>query len=384
MAKNSLMTNHGELLYPAFLPDATYGSVKSVGFNDLKNLGTQGVVTTTLHIEKVIGSNKIKSLGGIHKFFGFDKTILTDSGGWQVFSLINSKRSKNKFGHVTSLGCTFFDDKTGKTILLTPESSIYIQKNIKPDIMTVLDYPILGDASFNERKECIKINTDWAFRSSNYFNKLFDTKSDDRPLLGCVIQGGDDFALRKQSTDQLLEIGFDIYNFGGIPMKSETTWKKDESKGFYYEMLSYVASLIPHDKPKYAMGVGQPDDIAYCVEYGWNIFDTVLPTRNARHGYLYVSEGMGDETKSIKVKNSNGEYRTFSYDVLRIKNKKYELDSSEIDAKCNCEACQNTSKSYLRHLIKINESAGMRMATIHNLNFYNVWMLELRSFFYGA
>lgn len=382
MAKNSLMTKHGELLYPVFFPDATYGSVKSLSFKDVVDLNTQGVVTTTLHIEKVIGSNKIKKIGGINKFFGYGAPILTDSGGWQVFSLINSKRVGEKFGHVTNLGCTFFDDKSGKTILLTPESSIYIQKNLEPDIMTVLDYPILGDASLNERKECIKINTDWAKRSSNYFNKLFDMDSEDRPLLGCVIQGGDDFTLRKQSADELLDIGFDIYNFGGIPIKSETTWKKDEFKGFYYEMLSYVSSLIPNNKPKYAMGVGQPDDIAFCVEYGWNIFDTVLPTRNARHGYLYVSEGSGDQTKSIKVKNSKGEHRTFAYDILRIKNKKYELDDSEIDLKCTCQACKNVSKAYLRHLIRINEASGLRLATIHNLNFYNLWMTELRNFFY--
>lgn len=382
LEKNILKTRHGELIYPVFLPDATYGSVKTLSFKDVERLKTQGVVTTTLHIEKVIGSNKIKNFGGINKFFGYNAPILTDSGGWQVFSLINAKNSGERFGHATKLGCTFFNEKSGKTILLTPESSLYIQKNLEPDIMTVLDYPIHGDASLNERKECVKINTDWAKRSSRYFNRLFDMNSDNRPLLGCVIQGGDDFALRKQSANELLEIGFDIYNFGGMPIKSETTWKKDEFKGFYYEMLEYVSSLIPNNKPKYAMGVGQPDDIAFCVECGWNIFDTVLPTRNARHGYLYVSEGSGDQTKSIKVKNAKGEYKTFAYDILRIRNKIYEIDDSRIDPQCDCEACENTSKGYLRHLINIKEASGLRLATIHNLNFYNLWMTSLRNFFY--
>lgn len=377
---NEIKTKNGELKFPAFLPDATYGSVRSTSFKDLKDIGTQGVVTTTLHIEKVFGSQNINKLGGINKFFSFDRPILTDSGGWQVFSLINSKRPGKKYGHVSELGCTFFDDNTGKTILLSPESSIQIQINLDSDIITVLDYPILGDAPLVERKECIRINTQWAKRSINQLNKLNDTKGCERPLIGCVIQGGDDFKLRKQSASELAEIGFDLFNFGGIPMRSEVTWKTNSKQNFYHEMLSFVSELIPRGKIKYAMGVGQPDDIAFCVQEGWDMFDTVLPTRNARHGYLYVSEGQGDETKSVKIKNSKNEFKTFAYDILRLKNSRYVLSEDCVDNSCDCETCKNVSRAYLRHLIRINEPAGFRLATIHNLRFYNQWMFALRGF----
>lgn len=366
MNKRSITTKHGEIRLPAFMPDATYGSIKAISFADAKKAGVKEIVTTTLHIEEKIGSNFIKNFGGIHKFFGWDTTILTDSGGWQVFSLINSKKLSKNFA--TEVGCSFINEDTGKQTLLTPESSIQIQANLGADIITVLDYPILGDAPYNERKDCVERNTRWAKRAKAKYDEIFKDKKD-RPLLGCVIQGGNDFELRKLSAEQLLEIGFDIYNFGGLPLHTPTTWKNKSSGGFFHEMLEYVSTLIPNDKYKYAMGVGQPIDIAFCVDAGWDLFDTVLPTRNARHGYLYVSEGQGDETKN---------YKTLSHDILRLKSERYKEDDRPIDANCDCEACTTVSRSYLRHLIRINESTGMRLATIHNLRFYSDWMKKIR------
>lgn len=386
-----IITNHGEIKLPAFMPDATYGSIKAVSFKDAYDAGIREIVTTTLHIEQRVGSQYIKKMGGLHKFFGWDRPILTDSGGWQVFSLINAKRlntDNNKKDHnskysrnngnrisqnaISEVGCSFIDPNTGKHSLLTPESSIQIQFNLRSDIMTVLDDPILGNSSFEERKKCVELNTRWARRAKKKFEELLPTINY-IPLLGCVIQGGDDFELRKQSAEGLLELDFDIYNFGGIPLKNEESWKVRSgdvsSEGFYHEMLKYVSDLIPDSKLKYAMGVGQPTDIAFCVDVGWQLFDTVLPTRNARHGYLYVSEGQGDETRS---------YKKLSHDILRLRAERYKDDERPVDENCDCECCKNVSRAYLRHLIRIKEASGLRLATIHNLRFYSRWMDRIR------
>jgi queuine tRNA-ribosyltransferase len=368
-----LKTNHGDINLPAFMPDATYGSVKALSFGDVLNSGINEIVTTTLHIEQKVGSQFIKKFGGIHKFFGWERPILTDSGGWQVFSLINSERGNSK-NRITELGCSFVDPDNGKYTLLTPEASIVIQSNLGSDIMTVLDNPIIANAKFAERKESVRLNSLWAARSRARFDKIYENAVA-RPLLGCVIQGGDDFELRTQSAEELIALDFDLYNFGGMPLYSEITWKTTYPTGFYREMLHFVGELIPKNKIKYAMGVGQPDDIAFCVETGWDLFDTVLPTRNARHGYLYVSAGQGDKSKNYKsIKNS----KEFSYDILHLRSKRYESQDEAVDKNCNCECCRSVSRAYLRHLVRINEAAGLRLATIHNLAFYSKWMEELR------
>lgn len=375
MQKDVINTQHGEIRLPAFMPDATYGSIRAISFNDAINAGVEELVTTTLHIEQKIGSEFIKDFGGIHKFFGWNRPILTDSGGWQVFSLINRAKASKK-NSISELGCTFEDPISKKISILTPESSQVIQHNLGADIVTVLDNPIIGNDTYAKRKECVRINTIWASRSKSKFlelNNLKDLNSNPtelRPLIGAVIQGGNDFELRKQSADELLEIDFDIFNFGGIPMHTGETWLTNPSKGFYHDMLEYVATLIPNNKLKYAMGVGQPDDIAFCVDKGWDLFDTVLPTRNARHGFLYVSPEAGEEVKS---------YKNLSYAVMHIKSERYKSDDKPIDSACPCEACQNYSRAYIRHLVRINEPSGFRLATIHNLRFYADWMQKIRT-----
>lgn len=411
MINKEIQTKHGTINLPAFMPDATYGSIKTASFGDVQKAGIEQVVTTTLHLEQKIGSQYIKKMGGIHKFFGWDRPILTDSGGWQVFSLINAKKNPSGFAtsplnkreevrrrrtggvgnFITDLGCTFIDPDTGNSALLTPESSITIQYNLGADIMTALDNPIVGDASLHDRKESVRITTDWARRSKKRFQELhvgdetFHRLHEAPPLLGAVIQGADDFKLRKQSAEELLELDFDLYNFGGIPMMREVTWKNDHPTGFYKEMLHYVSELIPNDKIKYAMGVGQPEDIAACIEYGWQLFDTVLPTRNARHGYLYVSEGQGDKTKEYKPslpsplnKDEVVELVRLAYDVVHLRSERYKYDEGPVDENCDCECCTTVSRAYLRHLIRIKEPAGQRLATIHNLRFYSKWMKSLR------
>ena len=371
MNKRKIETRHGEIKLPAFLPDATYGTIRNLSFNDLENTGIKEVVTTTLHLEQTLGSLYIKKMGGIHKFINWNRPVLTDSGGWQVYSLINSKNA-NKKNKITEMGCSFIDPKNGNYNLLTPEASIIIQSNLGSDIFTVLDDPIIGDASLGDRKESVDITTKWAARGKKQFSKIY-SKSINRPLIGAVIQGANDFKMRKISAESLIKIGFDLFNFGGIPVYEGATWKADEKKGFYREMLEYVSDLIPKDKYKYAMGIGQPDDIAFCVEIGWDLFDTVLPTRNARHGYLYVSEGSGDITKDFK-----GKIFQMSYDVMHLRSSRYKFDETPVDLNCSCECCLRVSRSYLRHLIRIKEPAGFRLATIHNLSFYSNWMKNLR------
>ncbi|MBD3281110.1 tRNA guanosine(34) transglycosylase Tgt [Candidatus Dojkabacteria bacterium] len=364
MRKKEIKTKHGIINTPAFMPDATYGSIRNVNFRDAKKAGVEEIVTTTLHIENKIGSEYVREFGGIHKFFGWDRPILTDSGGFQVFSLIHAAKDKS-LSKITDAGCSFVNPENGQTKFLSPEISQIIQHNLGSDIRTALDEPTVRDAPRSILKDSLRRNTRWAKRSKEKFLELHDLTQGDfenseieRPLLGAVIQGGNNFNLRKQSTEELIEIGFDIYNFGGMPLHNQKSWRNNAAKGFHHELLAKVAELIPEDKIRYAMGVGTPDDIAFCVNNGWDIFDTVLPTRNARHGYLYVTKGQGD-----------AELRT--YDVLHLKSKRYKFDDRPIDEHCDCEACQTVTRAYLRHLIRINEPAGYRLATIHNLRFYN-------------
>lgn len=368
---NEVITNHGKLLLPVFLPDATYGAIKTLSFKDVENIGISGIVTNTLHLEQKIGSSVIEKFGCLHNFLGFQKPILTDSGGWQVFSLINSN-SKTK-NHVTNAGCSFIDQKTQKHLFLTPENSIDIQLRLNSDILTVLDFPIFGDSSLARRKDSVKITNLWAKRAKSYYEK----KNVKNKYLGAVIQGGDDFELRKISGSELLELNFDLYNFGGIPTWRGETWKQNRNKRFFREMLHFVSEIIPKTKLKYAMGIGQPEDIAFCVDVGWQIFDTVLPTRNARHGFLYVTEHEGEETKSYTFQYLKKGFK-LSYDILRIKKREYKSDQKPIDEKCECEACKNYSRAYIRHLLREKEPSGQRLATIHNLTFYNNWLNLLR------
>lgn len=365
MRKRKIKTKHGTIQTPAFMPDATYGSIKSISFKDALEVGVKQIVTTTLHIENKAGSAYIQKFGGIHKFFGWNRPILTDSGGFQVFSLIHGAKNKT-LNRITDAGCNFIDPDNGETRLLTPEISQIIQFRLGSDIVTALDEPTVRDAPESILRKGIARNTQWAKRSKQKFLELHNLTENDfndpqikRPLIGAVVQGGNNLDLRKISASELIEIGFDMYNFGGMPLHNKFSWKNNAEKGFHHELLAKVAELLPEDKIRYAMGVGTPDDIDFCVKAGWDIFDTVLPTRNARHGFLYVSKGTGD--KSFKT-----------YDVLHLKSKRYEFDESPIDPNCDCEACKTVSRAYLRHLIRIQEPAGFRLATMHNLEFFHL------------
>lgn len=358
-----LNTPHGQLKLPVFMPDATYGSVKALDWQDVANTGTDAIVTTTLHLEQKMNSRYVKEMGGLHKIWKWQNPIVTDSGGFQVFSLIHS--GKNKANAISEAGCSFVDFRDGSYHFLSPETSQQVQHNLGSDIRVVLDEPTPVDVSTSAETNAVARTTRWALRSKTEFMRLNNLTAEDfsskdlvRPLLCSVVQGGNNFDLRTQSAKELLDIGFDIYGFGGAPLLKKTTWKEDDRSGsFYYELLSHVAELLPADVPKYALGVGSPDDIVYCLKAGWNMFDTVLPTRNARHGLLYVSVGNGDK-----------DYQHYS--SLHIKTEKYARDENPIDPNCDCHCCQTTSRAYLRYLLRIGEASGYRLASIHNLAFF--------------
>lgn len=375
--RGQIHTLHGVIETPTFMPDATYGTVPYLTMQDLHDLGIKELVSTTLHLEQKIGSLYINKMGGLHKFIGWDRPILTDSGGWQVFSLIH--RQHNKENIISNAGCSFKDYTTGAYHFLSPESSQLIQHLLGADIRIALDEPINIDDSLQTIKKSVQRNLDWAARSKKMFLQLNNLGTDDfnlpkksekgskklRPLLTAVVQGANNLEMRKICAAGLTEIGFDIYGFGGLPVYNDKHWKNDAPKGFYQELIAYVAGLLPKDKVRYGLGIGTPDDLLFAVENGWDIFDSVLPTRNARHGMLYVHQGQGDKA-----------YKT--YDALHIKSDRYKFSKEQIDKDCDCFTCKQITRSYLRYLIRNHNGTGYRLASIHNLRFYAQFMEKIR------
>ena len=321
-----LHTSHGDLQTPAFAPDATYGAVKHLSSNDLNDIGLSIILGNSYHLSIRPGVDLIEKQGGLHKFMQWDKPMITDSGGYQVFSLIYSK----KMGKVHDDGVEFRDHVTGDKHHLTPTLAIQNQLALGSDILVVLDYPVAPNANASENLFSVERTPQWARESKQAFEA--DPRSEGKFLIA-VIQGANDKELRKRSYQELAEIGFDGFAFGGHP-------ENDEIAG-------YVAKLIPDEKLKYMMGAGPPDDLKKFMAMGWDLFDCVVPTRNARHGLLYTSDG------DIKITNSQ-----------------YREDSNPVDERCYCELCTTYTRSYLHHLFKVNEPLGARLATIHNLTYY--------------
>lgn len=367
--KATIYTTHGVITSPVFMPDATYGTVSNMSFSDLENTGTKAIVTNTLHLEQKLGSENIMNLGGIHNFTKWKFPVLTDSGGFQVFSLIH--RRPNTHNKITEAGCSFQDLASGEYKFLSPETSQMIQFRIGSDIRVVLDEPVLADASLNSIKQSVDRTTRWAKRSKEAFLEInglteadFNNTDVKRPLLTAVIQGANNFEYRRKSLEELVDIGFDIYGLGGLPLQTRRSWDYTHEGGFNKELLQFLAELIPSDSLRYALGVGNPDNLKFAFEHGWDIFDTVLPTRNARHGYIYVSKGEGDTDFE-------------NYSVLHIHNLRYQSDQNPLDKNCDCQTCRTTTRAYLRYLLKIGEGSGYRLASIHNLKFFNDFMNNL-------
>jgi queuine tRNA-ribosyltransferase len=322
-----------------FLPDATRGAVRYLTTNQLKDTGTEGIVVNTLHLLISPGADKIQELGGIHKFMNWDGYVLSDSGGFQVFSLIHSGKWKGK---VHENGAIFKSPKDGTTYELTPEKAIDIQMKIGSDILVVLDDCRKTGLTREEAEESVDRTIEWAKRCRKHFNSKYGGTKETGKLLTSVVQGANYPDLRAKCAKALVEIGFDGYNFGGFVVNEDGQLVLDE--------MQAVIENTPDDKFRYAMGVGKPEDIRKGAEIGYTVFDTVLVTRNARHGTLYSSDIDGE--------------------VLRIGNSEYANDLKPIDSKCDCEVCKNHSRAYIHHMLKVDEATGKTLATIHNIRYY--------------
>ncbi len=322
-----------------FMPDATKAAVRGLTRTQLIDTGTYAIVVNTLHLLLSLGLEKIQKLGGVHKIMNWEGTILSDSGGFQVFSLIHTGRWKGK---ISEEGAMFRSPKDGTEYMLTPELSIDIQMVLGSDVLVVLDDCRKAVTTRNEAERSVDLTIKWAERAKDHYEKNYSTTERDGKLLSAVVQGANFADLRTKCAGSLVSMDFDGYNFGGYLL--------DDNGKLVTDQLRVVKDNTPDDKFRYGMGVGKPEDIFVCSQIGYKVFDTVIPTRNARHGTLFTTD-----TES---------------GVLRIKNSEYTYDEMAVDPRCDCELCRNHSRAYLQHLIKENEMTGMSLATIHNLRFY--------------
>ena len=342
-------TSHGVISTPFFMPIATKGAVKTISTRDLENLGAQILLSNTYHLMLRPGEELVKDAGGLHGFMNWDKPILTDSGGYQVFSL-------SKMRKLSDDGVEFQSPIDGAKHVLTPERAIQIQLDLGSDIIMVLDECTPYPCEKEYAEKSLELTTAWAKRCKKYFDENKEKGVNSGAKLFGIVQGSVYSDLRKKSLEQLIEIGFDGYAVGGFSV--------GEPRDKTYEILKELMPLMPDDKPRYFMGAGQPEEIVQYVKLGFDMFDCVLPTRNARHGTLYAWKG----------DNLDKDF----YEKMIITNEKFKQDKEPIDKNCACEACQNYSRSYLRHLFMVDEPLGHRLATLHNLKFYLGLMKKLR------
>ena len=323
----------GTIETPAFMPVGTYGTVKSMTPEELKGIGAEIILGNTFHLMLRPGTEIIQEHGDLHDFMNWEKPILTDSGGFQVFSLAKMRK-------LTEEGALFNSPVNGEKVMLTPEYSMQIQRELGSDIVMIFDECTPYPATHTESRESMELSLRWAKRS-----KI--AHADSPSALFGIVQGGMFDDLRKKSVEGLREIGFDGYAIGGLSVGEP----KDERD----KVLDSTTHLLPEDKPRYLMGVGKPEDIVEAVKRGIDMFDCVIPTRNARNGFLFTHHG-----------------------TVKIRNSKHQKDTGPIDKDCGCYTCQNYSRAYLRHLDKCKEMLGAHLNTIHNLYYYQELMRNIR------
>lgn len=320
----TLATNYGTFETPMFMPVGTQATVKTLDTRELKEINSAVILSNTYHLSLRPGENIVNKAGGLHKFMNYNGPILTDSGGFQVFSLARPK-------DITEEGVKFKSHLNGESLLLTPEKSIEIQNKLDSDIAMSFDECIPYPATYDYTKKSTERTIRWAIRGKKVFN------NDNQSLFG-IVQGGEYQELREWCAKELVKIGFDGYSIGGTSV--------GEDKETMYKMVDYAIKYLPEDKPRYLMGVGEPTDLFEGVSRGIDMFDCVLPTRLARHGHAFTLDGK-----------------------INLKNAKYKEDFTSLDPECDCECCKNYTKAYLRHLIIANETLGQRLISIHNLRF---------------
>jgi len=331
----------GEVQTPAFMPVGTYGSVKSVTPEEVAQSGADIILGNTFHLMLRPGTAIVRQHGGLHEFMNWQGPILTDSGGFQVFSL--AARAK-----LSEEGVKFRSPVDGDEVFLTPEISMQVQHDLDADIAMIFDectpYPVTEE----EARQSMELSLRWANRSRRHFDALKQEEADRGEAIFGIVQGGIYENLRKESLSGLCEIGFDGYAIGGLAV--------GEPEDERIDVLDNLLSVMPGDKPRYLMGVGTPVDIADAVSRGVDMFDCVMPTRHARTGHLFTSKG-----------------------IVKIRNARYATDTGPLDPNCDCYTCLNYSLAYLRHLEKCGEILGSRLGTIHNLHYYQKLMRSLRA-----
>lgn len=336
-------TVHGTVQTPAFMNVATQGAIKGgVSAYDLKDINCQVQLCNTYHLHLRPTDTLIKDLGGLHKFTGWDGPILTDSGGFQVFSLSSLRKIKEE-------GVYFSSHIDGRKIFMGPEESMQIQSNLGSTIAMAFDECVENPAKYEYSKASCERTTRWLYRCKSEMerlNSIHDTINKNQLLFG-INQGCTFDDLRIKHMQDIAELNLDGYAIGGLAV--------GEPKEDMYRIISAVEPYMPADKPRYLMGVGTPGNIIEAVKRGVDLFDCVMPSRNARHGHLFTDDG-----------------------IININNKKYEKDLSPIDSNCNCPTCQKHSRAYIRHLFKAQEMLAMRLCVMHNLYFYNNLLQRIR------
>ncbi|MBI3579592.1 MAG: tRNA guanosine(34) transglycosylase Tgt [Ignavibacteriales bacterium] len=331
-----IQTDHGAIESPIFMPVGTQGSVKAIEQRELKELGAQIILGNTYHLYLRPGTEIIERAGGLHKFIGWDKPMLTDSGGYQVFSLTDLRKIEEE-------GVTFKSHLDGSAHVFTPESVIGIQRQLGSDIMMVLDectpYPCEFDYAFTSNALTLR----WAERCKAAFEKEKPLYGYGQALFG-IVQGSVYPEIREQSAKALVRLDFDGYAIGGLAV--------GEPAEQMYKITEVCEAFLPADKPRYLMGVGTPENLLESIERGVDMFDCVLPTRNGRNAALFTRNG-----------------------VLNIKNAIFKADFAPVDSECSCYSCKNFTRAYLRHLFQVKEILALQLATIHNLSFY-LWLMK--------
>lgn len=331
--RGQLSFQRGNIETPAFMPVGTYGTVKAMTPEELLDLGAEIILGNTFHLMLRPGTQVIQAHGDLHDFMHWEKPILTDSGGFQVFSLGDMRK-------ITEEGVNFRSPIDGSKVFMGPEESMQVQRALGSDIVMVFDECTPYPATEDEARKSMQLSLRWAKRSRA-------AHADNPSALFGIVQGGMYEALREASLNGLTDIGFDGYAVGGLSV--------GEPPADRWRVLDHLSSRLPADKPHYLMGVGTPEDIVESVSRGIDMFDCVMPTRNARNGHLFTHQG-----------------------VVRIRHAAHKYDDSPVDPLCDCYTCRNYSRAYLRHLDKCNEILGARLNTIHNLYYYQKLMRDLR------
>ncbi|MEQ1636354.1 MAG: tRNA guanosine(34) transglycosylase Tgt [Methylococcales bacterium] len=331
--RGQLTFKRGVVETPVFMPVGTYGAVKSLTPEELNGVGAQIILGNTFHLMLRPSTEVVKVHGDLHDFMHWNKPILTDSGGFQVFSLGALRK-------ITEEGVTFKSPINGSKIFMGPEESMQVQRDLGSDIVMIFDECTPYPATFREAADSMRLSLRWAKRSKQ-------AHADNSAALFGIVQGGMYPDLRQESITGLTDIGFDGYAIGGLSV--------GEPKHEMLSTLDAVHPMLPVDKPRYLMGVGTPEDLVEAVRRGIDMFDCVMPTRNARNGHLFTRLG-----------------------VIKIRNSQYQFDTQPLDEECRCYTCQNYSRAYLRHLDRCGEMLGSRLNTIHNLHYYLSLMQGLR------